>query len=117
MGKFSRDKGARTERNIVNDFQEQGFAAERVPLSGAAGGKFAGDISIPFVIEQHGSVKAVDWVFEVKQRASGFKQLYEWLADHDGLIVGRDHSPKLAVIPLWKLQQLMKAAEHARPGK
>jgi hypothetical protein len=36
-GRRSRDKGAR----IVRFLQERGFAAERVPLSGAAGGRFA----------------------------------------------------------------------------
>jgi Holliday junction resolvase len=36
MGRASRQKGNRTERAIVRLLQEHGFAAERVPLSGAA---------------------------------------------------------------------------------
>ena len=43
-GRRSRSKGARTERSIVNALQSHGIAAVRVPLSGAAGGRFAGDI-------------------------------------------------------------------------
>lgn len=34
MGKLSRDKGARVEREIVNLHRKIGVAAERVPLSG-----------------------------------------------------------------------------------
>ena len=33
-GKKPRDKGNRAERAIVRFFQDRGFAAERVPLSG-----------------------------------------------------------------------------------
>ena len=47
-GRRSRDKGNRTERALVRFLQDRGFAAERVPLSGSAGGRFAGDITIPF---------------------------------------------------------------------
>jgi hypothetical protein len=34
-------QGARVERGIVRALQAEGFAATRVPLSGAAGGRFA----------------------------------------------------------------------------
>lgn len=43
-GRRSRDKGNRAERAVVRFLQDRGFAAERIPLSGSAGGKFAGDI-------------------------------------------------------------------------
>lgn len=35
MGKPSRDKGARYERELVHDFAAMGLKARRVPLSGA----------------------------------------------------------------------------------
>jgi Holliday junction resolvase len=35
MGKPSRDKGARAERELVNDLLARGLKAKRVPLSGA----------------------------------------------------------------------------------
>jgi Holliday junction resolvase len=41
-GRRSRDKGARTERCIVNALKASGIAAVRLPLSGAVGGRFAG---------------------------------------------------------------------------
>jgi hypothetical protein len=46
-GRRSREKGARVERAIVHALQAEGFAAARVPLSGAAGGRFAGDVVVP----------------------------------------------------------------------
>ena len=60
MGKFSRDKGGRAEREIVARHLALGVHAERVPLSGACGGSFAGDVIIPGI----GTV-------EVKCRAGG----------------------------------------------
>ena len=52
-GRRSRDKGARVERAIVNALQAGGFAAERVPLSGAAGGRYSGDIVLPLSGRDH----------------------------------------------------------------
>jgi Holliday junction resolvase len=46
-GRASRDKGNRVERAIVRLLQDHGLAGERVPLSGAARGRFGGDISVP----------------------------------------------------------------------
>jgi hypothetical protein len=46
-GRASRDKGNRLERAIVRLLQGHGLAAERVPLSGAAGGSYLGDLTVP----------------------------------------------------------------------
>lgn len=67
-GRRSRDKGARVERAIVNALQAGGFAAERVPLSGAAGGRYSGDIVLP--------LQGRDLCLEAKARAEGFRELY-----------------------------------------
>lgn len=99
MGKFSRDKGYRTERGVVRRLQEAGLAAERVPLSGASGGSFAGDISCPILGE--------DWIFEVKCRANGFKFLYDSLGFHDALIVKADREPELIVLSLDRFLRLV----------
>ena len=48
-GSGPRNKGARTERGIVKVLQASGIAAVRVPLSGAVGGRFAGDIVLPLM--------------------------------------------------------------------
>lgn len=92
MGKFSRDKGARGERLIVDRMCAAGFEAQRVPLSGAALGQFAGDISV--------SVCRENWRGEVKLRASGFAQVYGWLGLHQFLIVKADRKDPLIVMRL-----------------
>ena len=73
MGRKSRSKGLLNERQIVNLLKEIGLTAQRVPLSGAAGGLFAGDIVID------------GQVYEAKIKATGFKQIYDWLDDNAGL--------------------------------
>ena len=50
-GRRSRRKGVRTERSIVNALQGYGLSAVRVPLSGAVGGRFAGDIVLPLIVK------------------------------------------------------------------
>jgi Holliday junction resolvase len=91
-GRQSRDKGNRAERAIVKYLQERGFAAERVPLSGSAGGSYLGDVTIP--------VLNIDRVAEVKCRANGFRELYKWLEARDLLIVRADRKEPLVVLPL-----------------
>ena len=67
-GRAPRVKGNRAERAIVKFLQDRGFGAERVPLSGAAGGSYRGDLTVPIL--------NVDRVVEVKVRADGFRELY-----------------------------------------
>ena len=71
--------------------QAEGIAASRVPLSGAHGGDYAGDVRI------------LDFTAEVKARkdGSGFKQLETWLGDHDLLFLRRDRQHPFVVMP-WK---------------
>jgi len=104
-GRASRDKGNRAERAIVKYLQERGFAAERVPLSGSAGGSYLGDLTVPIL--------NVDRVVEVKCRADGFRELYRWLVDRDILIVRADRSEPLVVLPLKLAAEIAaKAAGH-----
>jgi hypothetical protein len=88
----SRDKGLRAERAIVKFLQERGFAAERVPLSGSAGGSYLGDLTVPIL--------NIDRCVEVKVRAQGFRQLYDWLTDRDLLIIRADRSEPLVILRL-----------------
>ena len=106
MGKASRDKGSREERAIVNTWQEAGMAAERIPLSGAAGGSFKGDVTIPILGE--------DRTFEAKVRADGFKQLYSWLDDNFGLFVRSDRNPRLVVLREGDLIAILRNADGYR---
>jgi hypothetical protein len=101
-GRRSRSKGARTERSIVNALRASGIAAVRVPLSGAAGGRFAGDILLP--------VMGRDLCVEVKGRAAGFRELYSWLTNRDVLIVKADRQEPLVVLRLSLAAQIAKVA-------
>jgi len=106
-GKRSREKGNRAERAIVKFFQDQGFAAERVPLSGSAGGSYKGDLTIPLM----GS----DRCAEVKCRANGFRELYAWLVERDLLIVRADRKEPLVVLPLRLAAEIAAKAEGNKP--
>jgi hypothetical protein len=96
------NKGARTERSIVNTLQAHGFAAVRVPLSGAVGGRFAGDIVLPLT--------GRDLCVEVKARADGFRELYCWLHQRDVLIVKADRREPLVVVRLSLAAEIAKLA-------
>ncbi len=48
-GRASRQKGDRFERQIVRILQDHAFGAERVPLSGSAGGSYTGDFTVPLL--------------------------------------------------------------------
>jgi hypothetical protein len=105
MGRASRDKGGREERLLVKLLQATGFAAERVPLSGAMGGKFGGDISLPLI--------GRDMRVESKVRQNGFREIYRWLENADLLIVRSDRRPPLVVLPLRLAIEIAVFAEKA----
>ena len=93
MGKMQRNKGARVENELVYAHIDDGIPCERVPLSGAAGGSFGGDLVIA------GRFRA-----EVKARASGegFTTLERWLGENDVLLLKRNRAKPLAVLP-WDM--------------
>ena len=66
-GKAARDKGANFEREIVNWHCLRDVPAERIPLSGAVKGNYAGDLKIGPTL---GMVLAAKWVFDT------FRSLY-----------------------------------------
>lgn len=96
MGKSQRDKGARNERGVVNFWKEQGVKAARVPLSGAVGGEYAGDVDLYAFGPQDAPL-----VGEVKARATGggFKTISKWLSTNDFLVLHEDKCPRLYVVP------------------
>jgi hypothetical protein len=96
-GRRSRDKGARREREAARL-----LGGQRVPLSGSAGGQFAGDVALPS-----------GWKCEVKARAVGWALLYRWLQGADVLALKADRQPWLAVLPLEALRELLLAASQS----
>jgi hypothetical protein len=105
-GRASRAKGDRAERAVVHLFQDRGFAAERVPLSGSAGGSYKGDLTV--------SIAGRDLVAEVKVRANGFAQPYAWLEGRDLLIVKSDRREPLVILPLRLAAEIAAVVERAK---
>jgi hypothetical protein len=108
-GRSPKRKGVRIERALVNLLVGLGLPCFRVPLSGATGGEWSGDIHIPLL----GRTRRV----EVKCRGNGFRQLYSWLGNSDLLIVKADRRDPLAVLPLALMVELMLAAERGSKAK
>jgi Holliday junction resolvase len=105
-GRASRQKGDRFERAIVRLLQAAGLGAERVPLSGSAGGKYSGDLTVP--------VLGVDRTVECKSRKDGFRELYSWLQARDVLIIKADRRDALVVLPLRLAAEIAVAAERRK---
>ncbi len=103
MGKSQRDKGARNEVALVNILKEFGLPAERVPLSGACGGSFGGDISI--------AATGGPFKIEAKLRSDGFRELYKWIDGNHALIVRADRREALAIVRLPDFITMFKAYE------
>ena len=83
-------KGQRNETALAH-----ALGGKRVPLSGAAGGVFAGDVL---------------WKglrVEAKVRAQGFRQLYKWLEGNDVLAVRADGEGWLMICPLARFLELV----------
>jgi len=102
-GKTPRAKGDRFERAIVRLLQDRGIGAERVPLSGSAGGRFSGDLSVPCL--------GRDLVVEAKSRGAGFRQLYAWLDGRDVLITRSDRREALVILRLNLAAEIAVKAE------
>jgi hypothetical protein len=99
--------GNRTERALVRYLQDHGFAAERVPLSGSAGGRFSGDITLPLL--------GVDRTVEVKC-SNGFRELFAWLNGASLLIVRTDRNDPLVILRLAFATEIAAAAERGKAG-
>lgn len=79
MGKMSRSKGARGEREIVHLFTDAGFPAKRTaPLQ-----TFKQN-DMPDVLAD---INGVETTIEVKLRASGYKTIYDQIEGNDLLVL------------------------------
>lgn len=103
-GARHRRKGSRIEREHVAALRELGLDAERVPLSGSAGGSFGGDIIIRLPI---GELRAES---KGRRNGKGFVQLERWLGDLDVLFLKRDRA-KPMVAMTWKTFERLLGGE------
>ena len=100
----SKRKGTRVENEIVQRHKDLGLHAERVPLSGAAGGSYTGDVVITVeneLMTNFGpkTIKALLRA-EVKARkqGAGFTTLERWLGTNDLLFLKRDRQDPMVVM-------------------
>ncbi|MGB9825251.1 MAG: hypothetical protein ACPLRU_01145 [Desulfofundulus sp.] len=98
-GKSARRKGINGEREFIKL-----MGGERVPLSGAAGGKFTGDVvDVPYLGRG-----------EIKRRRDGFRQLYNWLADNDFLAMRADRREWLVVLRAKDVKLLIEEIDELK---
>lgn len=109
MGKPSRDKGARVEREIVAKHKAMGVHAERVPLSGATHYQGNGaDIDVYALGRDEAPLCG-----EIKARKSGagFVTLESWLGENDVLFLKRNHAEPMVVLPWKTWERLCRSTE------
>jgi len=103
----SKQKGYRTEYNLVKRFQANGLDAKRQVLSGALP-DHPHDIKI----------KNPDMIVEVKARknGAGFKTLKRWMGSADALIMHEDHEESLVAVslPLF-IDLLLNHSQYKKP--
>ena len=73
-----------------------------MPLSGAVGGRFAGDIILPLM--------GRDLCVEVKARADGFRELYCGLNERDTLMVKADRQEPFVFLRMSLAAEIAKGA-------
>ena len=116
MGKASRDKGARREREAVERFRAMGVHAERVPLSGASRYRGNGSDVDCYLL----GIDECPVVAEVKARkdGAGFKQLETWLGpDGEMLVLQADRSRPLYVLTQATMERIAEALCHANASR
>jgi hypothetical protein len=108
MGKASRDKGGRRERQVVTLLRGLGLPARRVPLSGASEG-FKGDVQFNLPDDSH----TVHRHAEVKGRkaGAGFKTVLNWLGENDALFLIADRKEPVVVLPWDIFKELVEATK------
>jgi hypothetical protein len=95
----SRRKGSRAELNLVRFLQQRGLNATKVSRTGYSGT----DLSLDLL--------GIERRVECKVRSHGFRQLYEWLANSDVLVIRADRKEPLCVLPLWLAAEVAAVAE------
>ena len=98
MSSSSKRKGSGYELEMVRAHLAEGVQASKQPLSGALGGKYAGDVQIAGLI------------CECKRRRKSFTTLYKALEQgggSDALFVRDDNRETLVVLPFETWTQIM----------
>lgn len=99
-GGSAKRKGASFELEVVKDFAEQGLYARKMPLSGALGGEWGGDVIVP--------VRAEHWKLECKRRKRSFSTLYGYLNNVQAAVIRDDRTESLVVLRLSDFVKLAR---------
>ena len=98
MGRKEKRKGYRIEHEIAVALNAAGIPTQRVPLSGAIGGGFAGDLRVS---GYHAEVKA-------RKSGEGFAVIDRWLGGNQLLFLKRDRAEPLVVMPMSVFVELAR---------
>lgn len=100
MTSASKAKGSRIEREVRDLHLALDIPAKKMPLSGALGGEYAGDLQI-----------ADRFIAEVKSRkgGQGFSMINKWLGDNDMLFLRANHDDVKVVLPWNVYVELLSA--------
>ena len=102
-GRKSQQSGYRAENGFVRLMNSLHMRAQRMPLSGALGGAFGGDVKVWL---HNGKT----WLFEGKKRKEGFKEIYKWIEPEniDALFLKANNKPYLVVMTAEKFAELQR---------
>lgn len=97
--RYSRAKGGAFEREVKKALIAEGIYCEKMPLSGALGGKYRGDLCV-----------GDEFRAECKRRKTdaGFSTIEKWLGDYDVLFTRKNHGKILVVMQWEHYLELMK---------
>ncbi len=115
-GRMSKRKGTRVELEMRNQLRESGLEADRVPLSGAAGGVYSHDLVLGHRRSGFGSIVMSDGEdglsVEVKSRKDGvgFKTIQGWLDGPDLLVLKSNRHEPFVVMDMELFLKLMRMA-------
>jgi len=101
-GRRARAKGREGENEVVQLLAKYGIESERMPLSGALGGKYRNDVKLSLEGKRA----------EVKRRKSGLKTVYSWLEqDNCNYLFFKpdgDRNKWIVIMPLLEFVELLK---------
>jgi hypothetical protein len=99
-GARHRQKGDRIERELVERHKAIGVHAERYPLSGASRFRGSGhDLDIYALGREQAPLVAES---KARKNGAGFTTLERWLGEYDLLVLRRNHSDPMIVLP-WRV--------------
>jgi hypothetical protein len=99
-GKFAKAKGRRFEQEWVNTLKGWGLEAKRTAHHQVFGGTSAAS---DVVCHQNG----VELHHELKHRESLPDYLWDYLGNHDALVLRRNGKPVLVVLPVEEYRRLL----------